>query len=1190
MNKLTPNQELALNTKGNLALTANAGSGKTFVLARRYLSALLEDKLDISGIAAITFTDKAASELYNRISSFIDTYINTCSDKKEQVRAEKIRRQLVSANISTIHSFCINILRDYPVESNLDARFIPIDENLSQELIELSVEESIKKSFNDLTTAEEVKELIRILGSKNRLLKQVVKLISDRKNVQVLQEKIYLQSKSEIKDYFNKTFQEYFDQIWNGIKEIFLNYLQKINSKVLDSDSENEAAKQLSPILTVLQESKSSDKIILLLDQIRLLIFTTNLTIKKRGYLSKVKNEILTEEVSIVEDIFSDIQKFNIVEEKDNIEIKLAEFGIKLLKVFDNSLQTYEGKKKAEGFIDYEDILLYVKQLLQNPTVQDELAEKYKLIMVDEFQDTNEIQYQIFLPLLDYLKKGNLFIVGDEKQSIYKFRDAEIEIFNLTRNDIKKASSKNNLLVLPDSFRMSPEICVFCNHIFRKIFKDPVELFGEVNAADLICARKENVKGKVGFLINVEDSESEITEEQMIIRKIKHVKNQSNYSYSNFTILVRKRKHFEKLEKELITNQIPYTIVGGRGFYQRQSISDIFNYLLFLSDRNNNTALVGVLRSPFFNVSDSDLYKISLQSGRSFWERLNSFSKESGLNTVVNILTENLAVCNSLTISQLIEKLITDNEYMAALSSKIDGNQETANVFKLISIARNFNATGFRNLYDFISYLKDAINESLDEAQASGIADTDSVKLMTIHQAKGLEFPVVFLYKTEEVSQRSTAKTGEVVIDKTFGLLTRLPKNDKYFDEYYSAPVVGLYNFMTEKRDYAELKRLLYVAVTRAMDRIYISGTIKKDKALDKNSFLSLIGFGLNTDFKSEKISISEELKYLKQEEDGYVSEANKFNLEIDIQKEIEDIEIQADTTEKKLTALKISTEGLYSNEKLEIISASKVSIYNQCPLKYYLTYEAGFSKLNSLQHTQISEQIIEEESEEFSSDDSDDLIDENLKEPDKNISLDFDSALYGKMFHSCMEKNLRYDELDEFLNSYKTINDLEKYSDILKDDLKRLQQSDFANNYLSIPSYKNEFEIYIKENDYFLHGITDRIIFDKNKIIICDYKTDNIESKEIKKHAEYYLMQLKFYLYISSRLFSDFEIFEGNLIFVKHPDNIVSIRYPKGELESLEKEIQEIILNIRNKKFDKNLPHCRFCSFSDSTNKCIIN
>ncbi|MDT3696178.1 MAG: UvrD-helicase domain-containing protein [Ignavibacterium sp.] len=1190
MSKLTPNQELALNTKGNIALTANAGSGKTFVLARRYLSALLEDKLDISAIAAITFTDKAASELYNRISGLIDNYIKTCTDKKEQIRAEKIRRQLVSANISTIHSFCINILRDFPVESNLDARFIPIDENLSLDLIELSVEESIKKSFDDLSTIDEIKDLIRILGSKNRLLKQVVKLVENRKNVQVLQSKIYLQSKSDIKDFFNKTFEEYFDQVWNGIKGKFLNRLQQINNNVLISDPENPNAKQLIPILSVLKESKLSNEIILSLDQIRSLIFTQNLTLKKRGYLSKVTNELIIEEVRIVEDIFFDIHKFGIPEENFDNEILLADFGIKLLKLFDNSLQTYERKKKAEGYIDYEDILLYVKQLLQIPTVQDNLAEKYKLIMVDEFQDTNEIQYQIFLPLLDYLRKGNLFIVGDEKQSIYKFRDAEIEIFNLTRNDIKKASSNDNLLVLPDSFRMSPEICVFCNYIFRNIFKDPVELFGEVTAADLICARKEKVDGKVGFLINIEDPESEITEEQMIIRKIKQIKNQSSYNYSDFTILVRKRKHFDRLEKELINHLIPYSIIGGRGFYQRQSINDIYNYLSFLSDKNNNTALVGVLRSPFFNVSDSDLYKISLQNGRSFWERLNSFSKEKGLNDIVNTLTENLALCNSLNISQLIEKLITDNDYLAALSSRIDGNQEVANVFKLISIARNFNATGFRNLYDFINYLKDAITESLDEAQASGIVNTDSVKLMTIHQAKGLEFPIVFLYKTEEISQRSTAKTGEVIVDKTFGLLTKLPKNGEYFDDYYSSPIVSLYNFITEKKDYAELKRLLYVAVTRAMDQLYISGTIKKDKVLNKNSFLSMLGSGLNSDFNSEKINISEELNFLKLEEDRYVNETKKYNLEIVFQKEIEDVETLGNDVESESSELIISTGGLYSTEKLEIISASKVSIYNQCPLKYYLTYEAGFSKLNSLQHTQINEQSIDNEFDEDTADNLDDLIGENLIEPDKNTSTDFDSALYGKMFHSCMEQNLRYEEIDKFINTDKGIKDLEKYTDALKNDLKKIQQSNFAKKYLSIPTYKNEFEMYIKENDYFLHGITDRIIFDKNKIIICDYKTDNIELKEIKKHSEYYLMQLKFYLYISSRLFSDFEIFEGNLIFVKHPDNMVSVLYSKKELELLEKEITEIILNIRNKKFDKNLFHCRFCSFSDSANRCVIN
>ncbi len=351
-----------------------------------------------------------------------------------------------------------------------------------------------------------------------------------------------------------------------------------------------------------------------------------------------------------------------------------------------------------------------------------------------------------------------------------------------------------------------------------------------------------------------------------------------------------------------------------------------------------------------------------------------------------------------------------------------------------------------------------------------------------------------------------------------------------------------------------------------------------------------MLGSGLNSDFNSEKINISEELNFLKLEEDRYVNETKKYNLEIVFQKEIEDVETLGNDVESESSELIISTGGLYSTEKLEIISASKVSIYNQCPLKYYLTYEAGFSKLNSLQHTQINEQSIDNEFDEDTADNLDDLIGENLIEPDKNTSTDFDSALYGKMFHSCMEQNLRYEEIDKFINTDKGIKDLEKYTDALKNDLKKIQQSNFAKKYLSIPTYKNEFEMYIKENDYFLHGITDRIIFDKNKIIICDYKTDNIESKEIKKHAEYYLMQLKFYLYISSRLFSDFEIFEGNLIFVKHPDNIVSIRYPKRELESLEMEIQEIILNIRNKKFDKNLPHCRFCSFSDSTNKCIIN
>ena len=176
MSKLTPHQELALSTTGHMALTANAGSGKTFVLARKYLDALINDDLEISSVAAITFTEKAASELYLKISILIDERVKESNSFSEKKKLEKIRRQLVSANISTIHSFCISILREYPVEAELDARFIPIDENLSEELIELSVEEMIRASFENELVNEDLKYLIRIFSSKIKLQNQIVKL------------------------------------------------------------------------------------------------------------------------------------------------------------------------------------------------------------------------------------------------------------------------------------------------------------------------------------------------------------------------------------------------------------------------------------------------------------------------------------------------------------------------------------------------------------------------------------------------------------------------------------------------------------------------------------------------------------------------------------------------------------------------------------------------------------------------------------------------------------------------------------------------------------------------------------------------------------------------------------------------------------------------------------------------------
>ncbi|MCU0344145.1 MAG: UvrD-helicase domain-containing protein, partial [Ignavibacterium sp.] len=949
MSNLTPHQAVALSTIGHMALTANAGSGKTFVLARKYLDALLKENLDISSVAAITFTEKAASELYQKISLLIEDRINENPDLSAKKHLEKIRRQLVSANISTIHSFCISVLREYPVEADLDARFIPIDENLSDELIELSVEEMIRSSFDNELVNENLKYLIRIFLSKSKLQSQIVSLIKNRKKVFTVKEKIYSLDEEEISEFFFNEFSRNFLKIWDKYKCQLIENLFEINNAVKKADSKNAAVIEIESKLKSLKTESEITSIIKILSEIKVSAFTKSISVRKQGYLKGETADSLSNEIRVVENLMKSIDVFQIPEDHKQIEFELARFGKTLLTFFDYALDIYDGKKKNEGFIDYEDILLHTKVLLENDNVQKIISAKYKFILVDEFQDTNEIQYQIFLPILDYLKGGNLFIVGDEKQSIYKFRDAEIEIFNLTRSDIKNAVGDRHLLILPDSFRMTPAICTFCNYLFKNLFSDPDESLGEVPATDLVCARNDDKTGHVEFLVsknyneNVTDSEAELA-----AKKILHLIQKSNYSFNDIAILVRKRKYFSELEKMFLKYDIPFTILGGRGFYQRQTISDIYNYLSFLVDENNNTALVGILRSPFFSIPDSKLFEISLNKGKSFWRKLNSVKNDLEITKICELLNENISISSSVSLPDLIHKIITDRNFISILSSRVDSEQEIANLNKLVSIARNFNAVGFRNLYDFLAFIKDSISNLADESQASISSNTNAVQLMTIHQSKGLEFPIVFLYKTDEAGMSNAIKSGEVRVDKKFGLLTKVPVDQNYFEEYQTAPIAAMYNYFEDKKNNAELKRLLYVAVTRAKDELYITTSIKKENDFKKDSFINLLAAGLKNDFSESEIFLNSELDFLKIKNDKYLTIKEKIDLKIPI---TTDIDIEIGKKEKSIRVtddVEINTSSLHSQEKGEIISASKVSIYNQCALKYLLTYEYGFGKFNS--------------------------------------------------------------------------------------------------------------------------------------------------------------------------------------------------------------------------------------------------
>lgn len=1193
---LTPHQVSALHYKDHVSLTANAGSGKTFVLSQRYLAIALTENLDLRNIAAITFTDKAASALYKKIAGEVEKRLSLSPDNETRKKLERIRRQLVSANISTIHSFCVDILREFPVEASLDANFQPIDENLSNELIELSVEEVIKSAFEGSEEVNELKYLIRIFASRKIFADEVFILIKNRKNVFDLADKVYNKSEQEISDHLYNSFLKLSEKIFIKGKNIFLKNLRVVNDAVLTKDYHNTIAKTTKELIDKLKSEINPEDFFRLLEGMCELITTKKRTLKIRGYLEKDIKRNLTDEIDEVEKFINEAASIKIPTNHKEIEIELARFGKTVIKFFNKVFESYEQKKRENGYVDYEDILLYTKKILMNSHVRNLLSQKYKYIMIDEYQDTNEIQYKIFLPVLDYLKTGNLFIVGDEKQSIYMFRDAELEVFAETKKNIRDISGSQFLLNLPDSFRMVPTVCLFANLLFKNLFSHPNEIYNEVEYSELICARENNIEGKIEILIGDENETSLDSEPELVAKRILNlIEEDQKITWSDVAVLVRKRKSFKALEKAFSKYRIPFNVVGGTGFYQRQSVYDLYNYFSFLLDKNNDTALVGILRSPFFNLSDSQIFEISRQREIRYWDKLQSFCvTHTELSFVVNSLKENIILSKSYDPAGLLRKIFSETNYIAVLTSKPNGQQELANIDKLINLTIAFNKQGFKTLYDYVNFLEESIEKTDDESQAAVAEESNSVKILTIHQAKGLEYKAVFLFSCHETSPISSVLSKKITVSKGIGLLSKVPLNENYFSDYESAPIVNIYNHIARRKDLAEIKRLFYVAITRAMDYLFIAGSYKKNFNYSNNCFLGLLLEGLKIDLDSETFETTGDLKFLKKKTNGFETTSERISVSIPIIKKIEEYK----TWDNNLIPIKLpdklNLKKIIDVSEEEIISASKVSVFHQCPIKYKLTYEHGFSRLmNRFQNWKAGKINNKYEFNPF----EDNGVNKQDEEGAKK-SLYMFADVKGRIIHKILQQEIEKPELRDAaermvkneIDLFKNNNIADELVEEVVSDLSRLYDSE---NFLEIKNfsdYHNEFEVYTKESNYFLYGIIDKLIFEGKKAIIIDFKTDDLSSNEVQKRFETYTTQLKFYSYIVSRLYGTIEEFQLRIVFIKHPAEKVSRTISKNELIQVKNEIDKMVAALRADAFEKNLNHCPDCIFAINKKQCIVN
>ena len=1164
--KYTEEQLRAIKSNNHTVVTANAGSGKTSIFANRFVEKAIAHG-DLRKIIAITYTEKSSAELYKKIANELDKRI--LADKNSEL-LKKLRRQLVSANISTIHSFCVSVLKKFPVESNLDVNFTPIEEKISEALLEECVEELIKNSLlMENNSAEDLKYLIRIFASKKMFSKAIIKLFQKREALIYLDKIIGNKNREELADFFDQYFNKYCEDKMVPQFDEELKILSEINSAVLEAKPDNKIAiefkKKRSEFLAKKNKSSFFDFVSYLSKGS---LFTSAGLVKKQQYLNdEPTRETLQDKILKAEIYFKAIKKFESLGDEKILNLELAKFNLAVLKIFKLLNELYESKKKENAFIDFEDIILKTNDVMKNSNVVDEMINQFDYIMIDEYQDTNQTQYDLVMPILDNLKRGNLFVVGDEKQSIYRFRNAELEVFNQTKIDIEKSSGQ--LIELLHSFRMAKENCLFTNIIFEKLFFSEEKSLSSVTHSPLICGIGKEAVGKVEFLFSENENEAELVAKRIlkmineselkILEKENGEEKFRGVSFRDIAVLCRKRSFFLELEKAFEKYKVPFLIMGGLGFYQRQVIFDIYNYLAFLSNEMDDLALVSLLRSPFFSFSELELFELSQIDKTSYLEKLKSISKHQ---KIIELLQYNIAISKKIDVSSLLREILKTTPFITVVASRANGKQELENIEKLISLSIQFSSNGFFTLFDFVDFLKTSIIEEEKEGQAAVISDDNMVKIMTLHQAKGLEFPVVVLFSSEAVAQKNIVKSKTILIHKELGFLTSLPVKN-YFEKYSSAPICKVYDAIENEKNREEIKRLLYVGITRAARFLFISA--KKEKKYSEDSFIGLIesslfetpNFNNLLEKKEESISLSGEIKFLNIEK--YINEIENLNINIPLVTEIEDVsvvKIEDDEQPKFEVLIENKKEYLESDE---IYSASKISTFINSPKEYYLRYELGLKKFYKIESVDDYESDLE---------------------PDEQL-VDF-SRLKGTAIHLLLSKNIKSDELTEkylkeiILNEidfpYKTDEaKIELFGNEIMSEMEKYFNSKIYLELIEKKSSLNEYEIYFysEVEKYFLHGILDKLIIDGDNATIIDFKTNNIQENQLNDYFKKYSPQLKFYSLLVKNKFPSIQNFSIRIIFTKFPEKVLQKSFSVNEIDEFEKLVTDIINKIRRKNFE---------------------
>lgn len=1130
------------------------GSGKTTVLVERIINKIINEKIDIDKLLIVTFTNAAASEMRQRILDAIYEKLEKDPDNKN------MQRQIVllnKANISTIHAFCLEIIKNYFYEIGIQSNF-RIGDNSEVEILKMETLEDLFEELYEKADSEFLNLTNTYAGYRDdEALKELVLKIYNYSQSMPFPEEWIKQNVQKF-NLSNKINEDFSKTIWG---ELLIDYFnEEISSCVMELEEISKELKNnadLGKYYFTIQEDLQNLKLMVASDEwdyiynnlINLKFSTWPRQAKTdcelKDYCKQIRDSIkerikvFTKKIFIYssEEANKDIyEMYPILKE---LETVILEFSKK-----------YQENKKERNIIDFSDIEHYALKILvrkneeglyEASNIAKEYQEKFKEIAIDEYQDSNLVQEYI---LNTISKNNNIFMVGDVKQSIYKFRGARPELFLEKYNDYILAEDDesncafNTKIKLYQNFRSRKNVLDITNMIFENIMNKKVGDIDYTSEEYLNCGAEykepENKEMNVGgnaelniidFAEDLEDEETDFNiiekkeiEAKFVAKKINDLVNSNYYvydkksgyrhiTYKDIVILLRTTSNVApEYEKELKKLEIPVFSDTGLNYFETEEIQIILSVLKIIDNPNNDIPLVTVLRSPIVGLSDNELVEVRLESkNTSYYEALLEIAKsntESDLKNKIidflNTLDEWKQKQEYLALNELIWYIMTSTNYYDFVNSSKNGDIKTANLRFLFEKARDYEKASFKGLYNFINYIEKIGKSSGDMGSAKLIGENeDVVRIMSIHKSKGLEFPVVFLCGTGK--QFNVQDLNENILlhqDIGFG-----PKYINYERKIeYDTLAKEAIKVKSLNEILSEEMRLLYVALTRAKEKLIITGCDKdlKKSLKDKEKlFLS------SNQGKINVASIKKAKSYLQWLELIYLKNEDKLNRILKIKvynkkdilsqdeekacnKKPYNIEIEDEELLEKVSKLlnwKYSyVESTKTQGKTSVTDIAKKNTKNNKTIILKPKFLSNTEKLSNTEIGTLMHLVLQK-------------LDFNKIYNEKLILELIQNLIEKKLVTENEAKYINIEKILKFTKS-KLYNEIRNAKEIYKEQ--------------PFYIYLSSDEIYNNKMDdkILVQGIIDLYFVDKSdNIVLVDYKTDyiqnNCEQELINKYKE---------------------------------------------------------------------------------------